>query len=129
MLTILLLLSASCDPYRPRGCDRAELNQVYHRSYSDEQETWIPSLRQWIFWDWSTRHGCFVVREWQMVETNARPMRIGNRWLLPLYDKVRGLRVIAPLSYGPSWTDHDPEVLNRNVLPQGRRRAISGENP
>jgi hypothetical protein len=117
MLTILLLLSASGDPYQPQGCDRAELNQIYQHCDGE----WEPRLCQWIFWDWSDRKKCFVVREWCMAKTGARPMRIGGRWLLPLYDKGHGLRVISPRSYGQSWTDHDPEVENRDVLPQGKR--------
>lgn len=65
---------------------------------------------QIILWEWSDENSCFVVVAWRMVETD---------------DEVeRELRKVAYRHFRETWTLNDPEVDNRDVVPQHRRRKI-----
>ena len=121
MFAILLVLATSGDGLSPQSCDRVELNQIYECC----DGVWRPRLQQWIFWSWSDRHQCEVVHEWQIASSRQRPFRVGGRLLVPIYSATHGARIIAHRVYQQSWTDHDPEVDNRNVVPPAQRKPLT----
>ena len=121
MLTILLLLSTSGDRLAPRQCDRAELNSVYGR---DAEGNWKPNFTQWIFWDFDTNKRCWVVRGWVIVKGEvAPPARINGRlriWICKKHEH----NVIEPTSFSRTQTPYDPELENREILPEDKRTPI-----
>ena len=118
-ITLAIAIATNGERLDPSHCDRLELNQVIDWC----GDRWQPRLLQWIYWDWDARRCCWVVREWEMCRTDARPMRCGTGWILPLYRAGR-LVILHSDTYSPTWTINDPEVDNRDVLPSGRRRAL-----
>lgn len=119
-ITLAVAIATGGDQLEPAHCDRLELNQVIDWC----GDHWQPRLLQWIAWDWDPRRGCWVVREWSLCRTEARPMRDGPGWILPLYRDGR-LVILRADTYAPTWTLHDPEVDNRDVLPSSRRRSLT----
>lgn len=65
---------------------------------------------QVILWDWSDEHSCFVVVAWKLVKTDE--------------EVDRELRKIAYRHFRETWTIHDPEVDNREIVPPHKRRKI-----
>ena len=122
MYTILLIVALGRDPLPPIKVDRCELNYIYEAC----DDHWNLRLTQFIFWEWSDAHCRYQVRAWQMSKTEARPMRIGGRLLLPLYDSTHGMRLIQPRTWEPSRSTHDPEVDNRSVWPVVERGGQCG---
>ena len=116
MWVVLLVCSLGRDPYPPIRVDRCELNQIV---------SWCPAACEYrprlLQWEWCPWRGCYVVREWRLSKTSARPMRIGGRWILPTYSSDKGVRVIEPRTYAPSWSTHDPEIDNRSIVDPGKR--------
>ena len=102
--------------------DRVDLIEVNH--FHDECGNRI--LDQVIFFDWCPANGRFVVRDWRLIKSAALwPQRDWQdesyrcRW----HDGPVLREVTAPL-YRETWTQHDPEVINRKYLPRSARRAL-----
>jgi hypothetical protein len=80
-------------------------------------------FRQVIFYDWSKTHRRFHVRAWRLIKQESQvPQR---RWNPALYQCTwhdEGLlrQVWAP-SLRETWTQRDPERVNRGLLPEDQR--------
>ena len=118
-ITLALAIATSGTQPAPAHCDRLELNQVLDWC----GDHWHPRLLQWIAWDWDARRRCWIVRDWAICRTDARPTRHGPGWLLTVYRDGRLFQLYAD-TYSTTWTLHDPEVANRDVVPQSKRRAL-----
>ena len=127
MFAILLAL-ATTGGNADATCDLAELNYVYHwkqHGDGDSNGEWQPVLVQWVFWDWSPRHGCYVVRTWVMARSGTMPTRIGGQWVLPIKDSRTGQYVtVRPRVVIVTRTQTDVELDNRLIVSPECRRPL-----
>lgn len=117
MLTLLLILPLS--PVARDQCDLVEVNHLY-----DDQGRHV--FDQVIWYDWSSAHERYMVRDWRLLKS---PEQIPERdWQHGGYT-VRWqdgecLRRVWAASYRETWTQHDPELSERDVLPKCERRGL-----
>lgn len=86
---------------------------------------------QIIFQDWSERDARYQVVAWRLAKTPD---------ILPERDFARGgyacvwvdgsvVRSVRARDYRESWTQYDPELAEREVLPKERRRELKSNHP
>ena len=99
-----------------RQVDLIELNH-----YIDEEGREV--FRQLIFYDWSKSYKRFHVRAWRLVK---HPSQLPKRhWSPTMYrctwrDEHRIRHVQSP-QMRETWTQQDPERVNRALLPESQR--------
>lgn len=108
-------------PFVGESVDLVELNHFHdaqgHSVYS-----------QVIFWEWSPSDNRYETRAWKLVGDDLPREGITTsngfcrvRW----FDKNERLsRVITAPCFRESWTQHDPERLDRSNVPEHERRAL-----
>ena len=85
----------------------------------------IPSkVHQVIFWEWS--EGRWTVVAWRFIEKSALPTPDGRGWRVTWMDEKQMRTVYARICI-ESITSEDPEVANRKILPQHKRRGLWSE--
>jgi hypothetical protein len=120
---ILALLLTGMAPASPAASttvrQRVDLIELNH--FVDEEGREV--FRQVIFYDWSKTHRRFHVRAWRLIkQENQLPER---RWNPAHYqctwhdDGV--LRQVWASSMRETWTQTDPERVNRGFLPEDQR--------
>lgn len=111
-------------------CDRVDCVEVNH--FYGEQGRLI--FDQAIFYDWSPADERYQVRDWRLVKNPAQiPTRDWARGVDP-QDRVprytatwldgEVLRRVEADSYRETWTQYDPELLEREQFPKERRRGL-----
>lgn len=103
--------------------DSVDLIEINHVIQSDGRA----EFTQIIFYDWVADEGRFQIRTWRMHKQVQRaPYFDGNadRYTLRFYDKGL-LREVHSKSVRHTWTNYDPEVAERKVLPVHKRRGLS----
>ena len=88
-----------------------------------------PVFDQVIFWQWHADEGVHHVRAWRLWKSPAQtPWRdwVRGGYLTAWFDGDR-LRVVRATSFRESWTQHDPELEDRQFLPAHERRGLAGE--
>jgi hypothetical protein len=98
---------------------RVDLIELNHFVDEDGREV----FRQVIFYDWSKTHRRFHVRAWRLVKReNQVPRRHWNPSMYQCSWHDEGLlrQVWAP-SLRETWTQQDPERVNRGLLPEDQR--------
>lgn len=119
----LALLLAGIAPASPTTSttvrQRVDLIELNHFVDEDGREV----FRQVIFYDWSKTHRRFHVRAWRLIKReNQLPQR---RWNPSHYqcswhdDGI--LRQVWSSSMRETWTQQDPERVNRGLLPEDQR--------
>ncbi len=98
---------------------RVDLIELNHFVDEDGREV----FRQVIFYDWSKTHRRFHVRAWRLIKQESQLPR--RRWNPPMYqctwhDEGMLRQVWAP-SLRETWTQRDPERVNRSLLPEDQR--------
>ena len=99
-----------------QGVDLIELN---HFVDEDGREV----FRQVIFYDWSRTHHRFHVRAWRLIKSESQiPVRRWNpdRYQCTWHDDGLLRQVWAP-KLRETWTQRDPERVNREFLPEDQR--------
>jgi hypothetical protein len=98
---------------------RVDLVELNHFVDDDGREV----FRQVIFYDWSKTHRRFHVRAWRLIkhegqipERRWKPGRYQCTW----HDDGLLRQVWAP-QLRETWTQQDPERLNRALLPEDQR--------
>ena len=97
--------------------DRVDLIEVNH--YYDAGGKLV--FTQHIFYDWHSHEGRHHVRDWRMVKSPQQAVVDGE---VLFVDGAVFRRVRAKITR-ESWTQYDPEVAERESLPQGERRKLS----
>ncbi|MEQ8790501.1 MAG: hypothetical protein RIC55_29665 [Pirellulaceae bacterium] len=127
MGTIAIAILASAVSLTPNSHgvvanDRVDLIEVNH-VYDERGRL---SFSQIIFYDWSPRVGRFQVRAWRMLKTQSQiPHRdwTTNDFVAVWHDEGI-LREVHADNFRESWTQHDPELIEREHLPKERRREL-----
>lgn len=99
--------------------DLMELNHFY-----DDQGRLV--FDQVIFYDWSPDASRYMVRAWRLVKQPAQlPQRDWQQggWLAIWHDGEI-LRRVQAQSQRESWTQYDPELVEREYLPKEKRREL-----
>lgn len=113
MAALLLILPLT--DVTPDRCDSIELNHFYDGAGR-------PVFDQVIFWQGDR------VRAWRLWKSPEQtPRRRPGGFAVTWFDGDR-LREVRALSYRESWTQHDPELEDRDLLPAHERRGLTGES-
>lgn len=119
VLVLLLLAILPRDTTVRESVDLIELNHFY-----DEHGRLV--FDQVIFYDWSAGEDRYNVRAWRLIKNHSqiplRDWRHGGyeaRW----HDGEQ-LRQIRSKLIRETWTQYDPELVEREYLPKERRKEL-----
>ena len=126
--SLAVAVAAVCiNPIEHVALDRVDLVEVNH--FYDEQGKLV--FDQIIFYDWSEADGRYNVRAWRLLKSNAqvpyRNWRQGD--FVAVWHDGDILRKVQATSFRESWTQYDPELIEREYLPKDRRRELSKPIP
>jgi hypothetical protein len=106
-----------------------KVDKITIHHYHDK--TGAYTFTQLIFWDWSDIHRRYLVREWRMVKDRFLQMPRRSRARYVATVECQNLRITVATNkleeYGHQrylW-GVDPERLNREYLPEARRRPLT----
>lgn len=122
-LLITAALAIAPRPDVARECvDVVELNHFY-----DEHGRLV--FDQVIFYDWSASDERYQVRAWRLVKSPQQiPQRDwGGRGYSATWTDGELIRQISAASFRETWTQYDPELLEREHLPKEQRRELRQE--
>jgi hypothetical protein len=102
--------------------ERVDLVEVNH--FYDEQGRLV--FDQTIFYDWSSNHGRYMVRAWRLVKNPAQlPQRDWQEGgYSAMWHDGEVLRRVHADSMRETWTQYDPELVEREYLPKEQRREL-----
>lgn len=118
LLPLLLALLPSPDIIE----EHVDLIEVNH--FHDENGKLV--FDQLIFYDWSPLEGHYHVRAWRLLKANeqlpARDYRTGE--FSSVWHDGDVLRRIVAQATKETWTQHDPELTEREFLAKEKRRDL-----
>ena len=117
-----LLATVGAGPLDPTAVERVDLVEVNHL-YDDRGNR---ILDQVIFYEWCAHEGRFLVRDWRLMKFPAQwPVRVWPQGIFRAVWYDGGLlRQVHADDFRETWTQHDPEVKNRQYLPRASRRML-----
>ncbi|MEO1527838.1 MAG: hypothetical protein AAFX06_20600 [Planctomycetota bacterium] len=125
-LQIAAIWSSSILPTSPSAptTTRANVDLVELNHFLDDNGREV--VRQLVFYDWCPDQRRFHVRAWRLIKSESQLPR--RRWnptgyLIRWKDKSFTREVWAK-SMRETWTQQDPERVNRLVLPENERRPL-----
>ena len=129
MTTIYQLVFLAATAVLPSGPEeaqstRAKVDLVELNHFLDDNGREV--FRQLVFYDWNRHQKRFHVRAWRLVK---KPSQLPKRsWDPPGYlirwkDKSVEREVWAK-SMRETWSQHDPERVNRAFLPENERQPL-----
>jgi len=117
-----IVVCLGLNPSEDVARERVDLMEVNH--FYDEQGRLV--FDQVIFYDWAPEHSRYMVRAWRLVKNPSqlpeRDWREGG--YLAVWQDGEVLRRIRAESMRESWTQYDPELVEREYLPKERRREL-----
>jgi len=124
LVAALALIAADSGSGRPLRdhCDRIEINHVVNTTTGEVQ------LDQIIYWDYSPTHG-YIVRAWRTHKCFSQsPYRVTpNLYRSSFHDSrdQNASREVTAGSFIETYTDHDPESNNQEIVGRNERRELS----
>jgi hypothetical protein len=103
--------------------DEVDLVEINH--YHDARGEHV--FDQLIFYDWSSQKHRFQVRAWRLIKSENQLPRRDHRqgdWLVRWHDDGI-LREVRASSQRETWTQYDPELVERDNLPQDQRLDLT----
>jgi hypothetical protein len=121
-LAAFMLSALSLQPYHEVAADRVDLIEVNH--YYDEHGRLV--FDQIIFYDWSATSNRYHVRDWRMLKTPAQiPHRSWKQGkFIAIWRDDGVLRKVEAKAARESWTQYDPEFVEREFLPKDMRKKL-----
>lgn len=121
MLGVLVTVVA-LNPAENVVSDRVDLTEINH--FYDEHGRLV--FDQIIFYDWSAADSHYHVRAWRLLKT---PSQLPSRdWATgdfsALWHDGDVLRKVRSEATRESWTQYDPELIEREFLPKEQRREL-----
>jgi len=118
-LALLLLSVIPHDDVARESVDLMELNHFY-----DEHGRLV--FDQVIFYDWSNDDARYQVRAWRLVKNPAQiPQRDWkNGGYYALWQDGEQMRHVRSKSDRETWTQYDPELVEREYLPKEQRKEL-----
>ena len=125
--TIMVLMAATLlHPTEDVASDEVDLIEVNH--FFDEQGRLV--FDQVIFYDWSPAESRFNVRAWRLLKSPAQIPR--RNWkqgdFSTIWHDGDVLRSVRARGIHETWTQYDPELLEREFLPKEKRRDLRKPN-
>ena len=118
--TIVVLGITPQEDVARESVDLIEVNHFY-----DEHGRLV--FDQVIFYDWSQDDARYMVRAWRLVKNPAQlPQRDwkGGGGYLVVWQDGELLRHVRAQSIRETWTQYDPELVEREYLPKERRKEL-----
>lgn len=119
-IALLAFIPSTADKAVRDSVDLIEVNH-YHDPRGEE------ILDQLIFYDWCRHTRRFQVRAWRLIKSDAQVPRRDHRlgvWVVRWHDEGV-LREVTATSHRETWTKHDPELVERDFLPQEQRLDLT----
>ena len=103
-------------------CDNVDLIEVNH--YFDSNGKHV--FDQLIFIDWCNRSRCYQVRAWRLIKkpTN-RPRRV-RKFYQVVWQDGEIMRKVRARAIRSTWTQYDPEVVERKHRRRPHRPELTG---
>ena len=128
MSPIIIALSATVvvlgiTPQEDVARETVDLIEINH--FYDEHGRLV--FDQVIFYDWSQDDARYMVRAWRLVKNPAQlPQRDwkGSGGYLAVWQDGELLRHVRSQSIRETWTQYDPELVEREYLPKERRKEL-----
>ena len=120
---IICAATFGLNPVEDVASDRVDLVELNH--FYDEKGRLV--FDQIIFYDWSPANNRYNVRAWRLLKTPAQvPYRSWPRGeYVAVWHDGEILRKVRADSLRESWTQYDPELVEREFLPKEKRRELS----
>lgn len=125
ILSAVFLLSTSVISVSDRSVVKDVVDLVEVNHYHDARGEHV--FDQLIFYDWSSQKKRFQVRAWRLIKSESQLPRRDHRqghWLVRWHDDGI-LREVTATSQRETWTQYDPELIERENLPQDQRLDLS----
>ena len=124
--SIAVCFAAIClSPVEDVVVDQVDLVEINH--FYDDQGRLV--FDQVIYYDWSPQHSRYQVRDWRLLKSTPqiprRDWREGD-FVSEWHDFKQKdvLRRVHAKAVRESWTQYDPELIEREFLPQEQRREL-----
>jgi hypothetical protein len=107
-------------------CEKVDVIEINH--FYDENGTHV--FNQMIFREWVPKDSRFQIIGWRLMkEDRGGPSKIpqvkwnpnGEKTYVSIWNDGEFLRKIEAQSMTETWTQYDPEVLERNIFPKENR--------
>jgi len=121
-----LVVAIGAAPREDVARETVDLVEVNH--FYDEQGRLV--FDQVIFYDWSASDSRYMVRAWRLVKNPAQlPQRDwkSGGYVAVWQDSCQGgdvLRHVHAAAFRETWTQYDPELIERDYLPKERRKEL-----
>lgn len=118
-----LLLAALClNPVEDVARDKVDLIEVNH--FYDEKGRLV--FDQILFYDWEPIRGRYDVRAWRLLKKPTQVPRRDwrSRKFVAVWHDGEILREVEAETVRESWTQYDPELIEREHLPKDKRRDL-----
>lgn len=119
MIAVLLFaIVPICEPVAER-VDLIEVNHFY-------DENGKANFSQVIFYDWRPSESHYHVRAWRLVKNDSQRPRMdwgGREWVSRWHDGER-FREVRSSAFRETWTQYDPELFERDILPKEKRIGL-----
>ncbi|TWT30701.1 hypothetical protein [Blastopirellula retiformator] len=110
---------SAAETHTPAVHDRVDLIEVNHLYDCGGRHV----LDQIIFWDWDRDR--FTVRAWRLIKDgNCLPRRNRNGVYVSYWRDMYTMRKVVAPRKRETWTNYDPEVADREVLPMDCRWGL-----
>ena len=109
---------------RPESRTRQQVDLIELNHFIDDQGREV--FQQVIFYDWSRPDQCFHVRAWRLIK---KPGQLPRRQWKPKgylcsWQDSEVTREVWSGAMRETWTQKDPERVNRSILPENQRRPL-----
>jgi len=120
---VLLVATVGSNPIEDVPCDRVDLIEVNH--FHDDQGRLV--FDQVIFYEWSPGEGRHQVQAWRLLKNAAQKPRRDfktGEYVATWHDGELLREVRAPAAR-ESWTQYDPELVEREHFAKERRKDLA----
>ena len=118
----IVIATVGLQPVEDVVNDQVDLIEVNH--FYDDQGRLV--FDQVIFYDWSSIENRYQVRAWRLLKHNAQIPR--RNWRSGEFESIWHdgdvLRRVRTKVIRETWTQFDPEILEREYLPKEHRREL-----
>ena len=119
LLTTVAYASNTNEDIADDHVDLIELNHCY------DEHGWLV-FEQVIFYQWSPHKSHYNVRDWRTLKDNAqlprRDARTGK--YVAIWHDGKIIRTVTAPSFRETWTQYDPELVERQHLPRQLRGLL-----
>lgn len=118
----LIVAALASEPQEIIARDQVDLIEVnhYYNEYGKHE------FDQLIFYDWSADESRFHVRAWRLIkhESQVPYHDVRSDTYVATWQDGELLRNVRADALRETWTQYDPELLERAALPKNQRREL-----